>query len=131
MFDSIPKKNFKLIKIQVYITILSFISWLQWWYYPHRSRDSVSPVCGIFQHRLNMVKNFSKIMFFLRSCFWYISKCVVFLQGFKFFCWFKFFVVFWLKRNPRNPKCAPIFGSTWTLDQKISVRKVGKRFRCG
>ena len=41
-----------------------FLFLLQWWCHPHRSRDSVSSVCGIFQQQLNMVKNSQKIKYF-------------------------------------------------------------------
>ena len=39
-----------------------FFSLWQLWYYPHRSRDSVSPVCGIFSTLLNNLT-------FFRTCF--------------------------------------------------------------
>ena len=38
-----------------------FFSLYQWWYYPHRSGDSVSPVCGFF--RVNLKKKYHVFIF--------------------------------------------------------------------
>ena len=48
---------------------------LYWCYYPHRSRDALSPVCGIF------LTFFFFLIFFIAALFYFFLVYLVFLVG--------------------------------------------------